>query len=821
MNFRRFYSTLGVLLVLCVSIIGPTRVLGSPEPPPCPPGMIAGQDEKCDGKTIAPDRLFADPVAPSATGGPDFFGYTWDDSSLTYPFAWKEINATGTRVLPETPGGTADDQVVGPLNLPFNFKFYENTYNQIYVSANGLIGFDSSLLARHSDNQIMPFDYVYPQNAIAAFWDDLVVPGSSGAAVYTGSGVDPTHGAYYVIEWYQVTRIADNKPLRFEIILYQNGNIQIQYDYLDPLAKLDSATVGMEDVDGVDGLLYLYNASGLTDSLSIVFQRPGVQNRVKAFPYELDELNTNRLSTFRFFVRNTGELGQDLFDLDYSTTGAGWSAEFYAADGETPLIDNGGGPEVDTGILQQGDTFTVTVKVLAPYPPAIGDETLVTIEAKTASLPLRTGEVKLRSVAPANFAHIYREGQSVIVESITAQAAYSSQAHKFYTGSDFSLSNQSPLNGNLVSVREKNRDALYVDLEYSILNGAALVVLGDQLLPQNFDIYPSADGNPVAAAAPNGNIGIAWLRKETNLSTGDTRDNVMFTLMDQNGVLLYPSPPFYDHIRNVTGKTEFNGSGDDILTFHQVQIEATPDNNFHLAWVERNDLNIGVISTDVNHAVYSAVDGAEIKGPTRITPGTIYDGIDYNEPAITNYKDGLNNDLVMIAYFIHNAGGPSNHLAYTVWPTTNGAAVITQTNLYSAIGAGLDLVQLSDQRVGMAWTTWTDPNQQLDYVSYVILEQNLTGPGAPILLPNPDDRQGGSVSITRDESGNAILTWSDVDWLRRLYYALVNHLGQVTEPMILEYSPAETSIAIQTRAGYGNTYLKPWQRLNLPVIFRP
>ncbi len=118
-----------------------------PEPPVikmqeefCPPGepcqaeaTRAPREHSPGGSQFMPEgaRQMAQAesiAAPQTTGGPDDFGYTWSDS---VPLSWIDAR-TGTDT-----GLGGNTRVVGPVSLPFPFKFYENTYSQIYISKYG------------------------------------------------------------------------------------------------------------------------------------------------------------------------------------------------------------------------------------------------------------------------------------------------------------------------------------------------------------------------------------------------------------------------------------------------------------------------------------------------------------------------------------------------------------------------------------------------------------------------------------------------------------------------------------------------------------
>ena len=104
--------------------------------------------------------------------------------------------------------------------------------------------------------------------------------------------------------------------LTFEAILYENGNIVFQYQQLNGV--VNQMTVGIEDADGVDGLLYLFNAGGLSVSKAIRFTRPPAQYRVKLTPTELSGFTSNQVASLDLAVTNTGELGTDRYNLAVS-----------------------------------------------------------------------------------------------------------------------------------------------------------------------------------------------------------------------------------------------------------------------------------------------------------------------------------------------------------------------------------------------------------------------------------------------------------------------------------------------------------------------
>ncbi|MCK7525332.1 MAG: hypothetical protein MZV64_50840 [Ignavibacteriales bacterium] len=83
-------------------------------------------------------------ISIDGAGGPDLFGYKWRDSNEPNgpQYVWNDISSTGTLATNWIATGTynpKDEGYAGPFPLGFNFKFYGQEKNQIYVSSNGLI----------------------------------------------------------------------------------------------------------------------------------------------------------------------------------------------------------------------------------------------------------------------------------------------------------------------------------------------------------------------------------------------------------------------------------------------------------------------------------------------------------------------------------------------------------------------------------------------------------------------------------------------------------------------------------------------------------
>lgn len=749
-------------------------------------------------------------LLPTSTGGPDVFGYTWDDAIT---MEWKEIISGvggGTQIfpLPATPGSAVDDKVVGPIPIGFVFKFYENTYSQAYISSNGLIGFSADFAGNlaGASNLSIPFDYRIPQNFLAPFWDDIIIGGeyNSGKVAY-GTGTDD-HGSYFLVEWYQVTKTNLTGSLTFEAILYDSGDIVFQYQSLG--GDLDSASVGIEDADGVDGLAYLINAPGLISNMAILFERPGDAVRVKLFSSSQGALNINRQSTHQVVVRNTGDLGVDVFDLMASSSPPGWQVFLLESLGSA-LQDTDGDGVQDTGPLANNETKIITVSVVAPLWATSNSSVMVNVEARSSLSIFVSQLVELRSALPSQFALTYRRGLNVYTDLISSESQYQAREFEYYAGGTFSMARAS--HNHFIGISLVSGGAFYTNLEYMMVNGIGSTIFeAPKLLTENSGAVDVRDNSPVVVTAPNGNIGIAWVRRLTRVTSDfRTNINIFFAVLDPSGNTLVHSET------NVTNNVTWANTEDpDLMEFENLRIEAVQDSvsgegRFHLAWIEKHTRNTGLITTDVAHAVYNYA-GAVVKPASLFTPVNHSDKIDFFEPALISY----NNNQLLLLYFVSDTNDPEHSLDSIVYARIDagGSTLQSQTHLYDVVGEEIDGVQMSNGSIGLVWI-----NSTTEKVNAVVLAPNLSAPVDYLKLTNPDGRPSRSVSIARGLSGQAILTWMDGGLLERLYYAVLDSSGSLAvEPLSFKYREGEP--ALETIAGFGNAeYLAQWVNY-LPVV---
>ncbi len=161
-------------------------------------------------------------------GGNDVYGYVYssnqDGDAVT--FDWVEISSTGTNL-------NLSDEDSATVTLPFVFKLYDDTTSTIHVQSNGGITF--------RDIKLSYFNHALPDTngtMIAVYWSDQN-PSSHGGVYYQAFS-----DTMAVIEWYQVPEYSGTTYNTYEVILWSDGRIRLQYldinDYSDETVGIQS-----------------------------------------------------------------------------------------------------------------------------------------------------------------------------------------------------------------------------------------------------------------------------------------------------------------------------------------------------------------------------------------------------------------------------------------------------------------------------------------------------------------------------------------------------------------------------------------------------
>jgi hypothetical protein len=203
------------------------------------------------------DTRVGSPVI-SGAGGPDNFGYTWADSNEDSgpSYNWIDITTTGELIT-----GFSDDSITGPIDIGFDFPFYGEIQNQIYLTSNGVMSFNEISDDGCCVGQPVPRDDTL-NNIIAWLWYDLH---PQSGQVYK-QNIDANT---LVIQFENYGEFSGEGMFDAQIILQKDGQITLQYKEFRNNLRKDQASIGIENADGSDGLQISFVTEYLEDQLAI------------------------------------------------------------------------------------------------------------------------------------------------------------------------------------------------------------------------------------------------------------------------------------------------------------------------------------------------------------------------------------------------------------------------------------------------------------------------------------------------------------------------------------------------------------------------
>lgn len=776
-----------ILLSLILAPVGladaqsstPPRVSSSTtSEPPVPGNQNGGPDgaqRAADGHWFVPASaqglVSAQTASASSAGGPDNFGYTWDDS-----LALNWIDTSGGTDTGLT--GDSSGNATSSITLPFSFKYYENTYNQIYIAASGYLGFTD--YGDWPAQERIP-STSEPNNIIAPYWSPTTI-GAGSWVHYMTSGSAPDR--YFAVEWHDVSGESSNNSsekdsYRFETILYENGDIVFQYQTMTGNYYCGSG--GIEDSTGQDGLAYVGFCQQAPSNTAVRFFRPAPAARVQIVPlFQGRFSSSSALESFQVPIYNTGEFGPDVYDL---TSISNWPVFFYAADGTTPLTDTDSDGKVDTGSVAQGSSVSIKIKIQTPDGASVGRANRAVITARSS---LNTGVSKaitLDTAVPAPFAQVYDDyadsSMSIDLVQPNTQLVKKVTEDNYY-GYDMAVT-ETP-NGTFVYAWEK-----YTNIVYTLLDHFGNTVRALSNLTDNHGGEISTDDYlPSIAVAPDGHIGVLWTHYLYDYSTSHFNYNIYFSTLDSAGNLL--SGP-----TNITNNTIWSTSSDlNIPEFYNPTIAATSDNHFILSW--QKWISNPTYAENVWYAVGDTA-GSSILAPKALTT---------NNSSWSPTLNSLTGGKTILTW--ESGGFP----AYAVLDSSGGISKAASILGINTVNDSPDAVQLSNGKVAVAWPTQTGVQFTILNSSYGI-ESGPTSGDSPSLTP------GYNLSVTTDLKSHVIMTWADGATNQNLFYALGDSVGAfTTTPMAYKHSDSGVDTSYN---GQGNTTYSPL-RIFLPLTIR-
>jgi len=153
----------------------------------------------------------------------------------TYTFTQQQTATPIQDVRDE--GGTGltllDDGVSQQISLGFDFYFYGNLYNSLYISQNGFISFTNNANGCCSGNPLpyftewteqnaQSYQYFSVNNSIFAMWSDL-------ADFQFANPYYKSTGNSFVAGWYGVDELGTANKFTFEISLFSDSSFSINY----------------------------------------------------------------------------------------------------------------------------------------------------------------------------------------------------------------------------------------------------------------------------------------------------------------------------------------------------------------------------------------------------------------------------------------------------------------------------------------------------------------------------------------------------------------------------------------------------------------
>ncbi|MBP6469975.1 MAG: carboxypeptidase regulatory-like domain-containing protein [Chloroflexi bacterium] len=215
------------------------------------------------------------PTVPyTSCGDADAFGYSCIDSNVPgspVTYNWIDISTTGQSL-----GLSGANDFYAPLEIPFNFSYYGQEYNQLSIHSYGQVYFeDRQPDPTFAGNQPIPStidDGV--QAYIAPLWDSHNYTAAS-KTYYEVQGIAPHRRL--IIQWENIDSSGwPSSSMTFQVVLFENGNILSQYKSLNDFTG-DRATIGIQG-DPQTGLQYGYNQAVLSDELAVCFVHPSSNN---------------------------------------------------------------------------------------------------------------------------------------------------------------------------------------------------------------------------------------------------------------------------------------------------------------------------------------------------------------------------------------------------------------------------------------------------------------------------------------------------------------------------------------------------------------
>ena len=148
--------------------------------------------------------------------------------------------------------GSSNDRGRATIPIGFTFPFYDRTYTQLTVTANGMAFLEPSSSANagadFSFNTPLP-NVSEPNAVLAPFWDDL--NGRNPGSLIQSQALSGPNGQGLAVEWFDWNHFATSMySLTFQLRIWENGIVEFYYGTFTGNGTTMSATVGIESPTG-------------------------------------------------------------------------------------------------------------------------------------------------------------------------------------------------------------------------------------------------------------------------------------------------------------------------------------------------------------------------------------------------------------------------------------------------------------------------------------------------------------------------------------------------------------------------------------------
>ena len=241
---------------------------------------------------------------------PRLYAYTADLLDVSKVPDLAKLSSAATVIAASKGNDAATEKV--PFD-DFNFNFFGNSYDSVYVHRNGFVTFGEPIKLTYANADDADNEFLSQQPFIAPLWDALTI----GSGEVTAVTLDTAPNRRFIIEWSGIsfdTRTARSVGLRFQVILYE-GSGQVQFNYIkvdaDPAANDvnfgKSAWIGIGAGDGGTNVEIGHNQKIIENGTKITFTPPLKGLLLVALPESAEEFD----DTFPVDVTNEFTLDEE------------------------------------------------------------------------------------------------------------------------------------------------------------------------------------------------------------------------------------------------------------------------------------------------------------------------------------------------------------------------------------------------------------------------------------------------------------------------------------------------------------------------------